>query len=94
MGTRSTPAESLTTFWSGDLNVSISGHIISDVEPGQSEGVVFELATASDAVQIVSLFISIPFEKGEKVERDRIGSTRIQFVIPLELTSLPTFDVC
>ncbi|GAA5997642.1 hypothetical protein JCM5350_005760 [Sporobolomyces pararoseus] len=52
MGTRSTPAESLTTFWSGDLNVSISGHIISEVEPGQSEGVVFELAIGSDAVQI------------------------------------------
>ncbi|GAA5960600.1 hypothetical protein JCM3765_005872 [Sporobolomyces pararoseus] len=52
MGTRSTTTEALTTFWSGDLNVSISGHIISEVESGQSEGVVFELATGPDAVQI------------------------------------------
>ncbi|GAA5881132.1 hypothetical protein JCM16303_004808 [Sporobolomyces ruberrimus] len=35
-----------------DLNVSIRGHVISEQVPGETEGVVFELSSGGDAVQI------------------------------------------
>jgi hypothetical protein len=68
-----------TLYYSRDLNVSLSGTLVSEKEAGESEGAVLELASGTDTVQIVSSSFAPPPARYRCLEVDMIRSRNSSF---------------